>query len=701
MPRAQGEGKPKRASREDAAREAAARAAELRAIIARADRLYYEEARPELTDAEYDAHFAELRRLEEKHPDLVTPDSPTQKLGDRVSAGRAADGTVTHAIPLLSLDNTYAPEELAAFDERVRKAVSHPVYAVEPKIDGVAVALTYRDGKLVTAATRGDGVTGEDVLGNVRRIPSLPRRIEIVPGLTAGELHLRGEVYIARSRFAELVEEMTAAGETPFANPRNTAAGALKLQDPDESSRRGLDVFIHSVANLEGRYLETMDRLAALGLPVVPHRRKFAGIDALLAALPGYESDRHGYPFDTDGLVVKLDDARARAELGERSRSPRWAIAYKFAPEIGESVLRAIEVQVGRTGSLTPVAKFDPIPLSGTTVSSASLHNEDEVRRLDARVGDTVRVQKAGEIIPQVVGVIPARRRGSPFAMPDRCPACGGPVEREEGKIKLRCTSGSCPATLRARILHYGSRNAMEIEGLGESTVDALLAAGLIRDLADLYVLTADALAALPRFGEKSASNLAAAIHASRNRPLERFLVALGIPGIGEATARDLARHFRTLDAVRAADVEALCAVRDMGETLALGVVRFFADPALASVIERLRGERLAAFEERVAAEPAGPRPLDGLTVVVTGAVPGLDRRAVEETVRRLGGTSVGSVSKKTGLLVVGDSPGSKYDKAVALGIPILSADDFVRLAAGEPVPIPGPGPGGAGDPGR
>ncbi len=673
---------------------AAARAAELREEIRRHDRLYYEAARPEITDAEYDALFAELGAIEKRYPELSAPDSPTQRLGDRVSEGRVANSTITHAIPLLSLDNTYSPGELAAFDERVKKAVADPVYAVEPKIDGVAVALTYRDGALVTAATRGDGITGEDVLANIRTIAELPRTLKNVRGLTDGrawdgELHLRGEVYITRERFADLVARMQAAGETPYANPRNTAAGALKLQDAQEAARRGLSVFIHSVANLAGSYLETMDRLADLGFPVVPHRKRFASMSALLEALPAYEESRRAYAFDTDGLVIKLDDGRARAELGEKSRSPRWAIAYKFAPEIGESVLRAIEIQVGRTGSLTPVAKFDPVLLSGTTVSSASLHNEDEVLRLDARVGDTVRVQKAGEIIPQIVGVVPARRRGPAFKMPDRCPACGGPVSREEGKIKLRCTSGSCPATLRARLIHFGARDAMEIEGLGESTVDALLAAGAVRNIADIYALTAARLAQLPRFAEKSAINLEAAIAASKERPLERFLVALGIPGIGEATARDLARHFGSLDALMAADVAALCAVRDMGETLAEGVVRFFADASLRSILETLRSRGLAAFRAVTSTAPAGPQPLLGLNVVVTGTVPGMDRRAVEEAIRRLGGTSVGSVSKKTGLLVVGESPGSKYDKAVTLGIPILPADAFARLAAGEDVSLP------------
>lgn len=680
---------------------APARVEELRVAIRRHDRLYYEAARPEITDTEYDALFAELTRIETRYPDLATEDSPTRRLGDRTSS---ATRTVTHAIPLQSLDNTYAPAELEAFDARVRQAVANPVYAVEPKIDGVAVALTYRDGRLVVAATRGDGVTGEDVTANARTIPELPAEVEVVRGLTDGDLHLRGEVYITRARFASLVDAMREAGETPYANPRNTAAGALKLLDAAEAARRGLSLFIHSVAGLTGSYMETMDRLSELGFPVAPYRRRFVGIAPLLEILPSLESARHGYAFDTDGLVVKLDAAAAREELGEKSRSPRWAIAYKFAPEIQETTLTAIELQVGRTGVITPVARLEPVLISGSTVSSASLHNEDEILRLDVRVGDRVRVQKAGEIIPQIVSVVPAGphdgRRGDPFRMPAFCPACGSELAREEGKVKWRCVSGACPATLRARILHFGARDAMEIDGFGESTVDALLTAKLIADVADLYTLNEKTLSELPRLAAKSAANLVAAIDASRARPIERLLIGLGIPGVGEATARDLAQHFRSVDALAEATESDLMAVREIGETLAGGIVRFFADPGLRLVLDKLRQVGLKAFEIVAATAPVGiDLPFAGKTVVITGSIASReadvrardprvwDRRACEEAVRRLGGVAGSAVSSRTGLLILGENPGSKYDKAMALGIPMMSAEEFVRLVAGATSP--------------
>jgi DNA ligase (NAD+) len=681
-------------------RAARARVKALRAEIERHNRLYYIEARPEIPDSAYDALFRELQELEARHPELAAADSPTRRVGaSAVVSGTGRFGKkkaaplpaaapravreVLHAIPLLSLDNTYAPDELRAFDERVRKAVAAPLYVVEPKVDGVAVAITYRDGGLVLAATRGDGVTGEDVTANILTIRELPRMLRNTRGLP-DELHLRGEVYIAKKRFAEIVEEMTEAGEEPFANPRNTAAGTLKLLDTTEVARRGLQVFIHSVAVLESEsgHMEMMKRLEKAGVPVIPFRRPCGGIDELLGDLEKLDRDRRAYPFETDGLVIKVDSGRDRAELGEKSRSPRWAIAYKFAPEVAESRLLAIELQVGRTGVVTPVARFEPVPLSGTTVSSASLHNEDEIRRLDLRVGDGVKVQKAGEIIPQVIGVIPAARRSAEFEMPSLCPVCGSPLRRGEKKVKWLCTGAACPATVRARILHFGGRRAMEIDGLGDSTVDALIEAGLVKEIADLYDLNAEAVEALPRMAEKSAANLVAAIAKSREQPMHRLIFALGIPGVGEATARDLAESIGSMRAVAEASEERLEEVREIGETLAASIHAWLALPASRRLLERLEAAGLRAFRET--ARPSAPvdGPLAGKKIVVTGSVPGLDRRAAEEAVRRLGGLPQSSVSRQTDLLVLGDSPGSKYNKALEFGIDVLPADQFAAMVA-------------------
>ncbi len=653
---------------------AAARIAELSEEIRRHNRLYYDEAKPEITDAEYDALFAELKKLEEEHPSFARPDSPTRSVG----AAETARRPVRHALPLLSLDNTYSPEELTAFDARVRAAVPDARYSVEPKIDGVAVALTYVDGTLKLAATRGDGETGEDVTKNVLTIPELPPKLKRAGELAKGELHLRGEVYISKEHFAALVKRLIDEGETPFANPRNTAAGTLKLQDEEEVRGRRLGLFVHSFAGRVANHSELMDRLAKAGLPVVPGRRLYDSAEELVVDLPRYEAGRHAHPFETDGLVVKVDSARHREELGERSRSPRWAIAYKFPPEVAESTLLAIELQVGRTGVVTPVAKFEPVHLSGTTVSSATLHNEDEVKRLDLRVGDRVKVQKAGEIIPQVVGVVPAAKRGAPFRMPDACPACGSTLRQDEGKVKRRCVSSSCPATLRARLIHFASRGAMEIEGLGGATVDALIAAGLVKDAAGIYDLAVEQIAELPRQAEISARNLVNAIDASRRRPLHRLVFALGIPGVGESTARDLADSFGSLEALATATPERLLDVREVGETLAALITSFFADPAVRSLIEKLRKARVEAASaviEKPAAGGAGP--LAGKKVVVTGAVTGFDRRTIEEAIRAMGGLPQSSVSAKTDLLVLGSEPGSKYQKAQELGIEIMEGEKF------------------------
>jgi DNA ligase (NAD+) len=649
------------------------RTRELRAEILRHNRLYYEKAAPEIPDQEYDRLFAELVALETAHPALAAEDSPTRSVG-----APARSGAVRHAVPLLSLDNTYTPAEILAFDERVRKAVAAPLYSVEPKIDGVAVALTYEDGAFVAAVTRGDGTSGEDVSTNVATIPELPLQLKKVKGLPS-TLHLRGEIFMTRKHFAALVAAMREAGEEPFANPRNTAAGTVKLLDAAEVKRRRLSLFVHSTAAMEGEHSVLMERLERAGLPVVQHRRLYEDLERLVADLDAIDRERRSWPFETDGLVVKLERSADRSLLGEKSRSPRWAIAYKFAPETAETRLLAIELQVGRTGVVTPVARFKPVHLSGTTVSSATLHNEDEIRRLDVRVGDTVVVQKAGEIIPQVIAVKPAMPRGAAFAMPAACPACGGPLGRGEGRIKLICRNRACPPAIRARLLHFGSRRAMEIEGLGDSTVEALVASGRVIEVADLYDLSLEEILALPRMAAKSAENLRAAIELSRGRPLARFLFGLGIPVVGEATARDLAEHFGTFDAIQAASSEDLMKAPEIGETIAEAIRAFFDEPETVRLIDRLRAAGLAAFTERVERRIADS-PFAGKRIVLTGTLPGIERKEAEDEIRRLGGKTSGSVSAKTDLVIFGEAAGSKLAKAENLGVATMPAEEFLRL---------------------
>ncbi|PIU46855.1 MAG: DNA ligase [Candidatus Hydrogenedentes bacterium CG07_land_8_20_14_0_80_42_17] len=667
----------KRRTHENIVSSAKLRMQELIDEILRHNWLYYVTARPEISDHEYDFMLKELMELEKKFPELARQDSPTNKVG----ATEKKSNQIKHEIPLLSLDNTYSPEELMAFDNRVRSAVGNKnfKYVVEPKIDGVAVALLYLDGQFKFAATRGDGFAGEDVSSNVTTIKELPLKIKRIKGVTDGALHLRGEVYISRERFAKLSEQMTEEGSVPFANPRNTAAGTLKLMAREEVKRRELKIFIHSFAGRDSDYFKFMMKLEKLGMPVVPNRILYDSAEKILTNLKRKEEEKRSYLFDTDGLVIKVDSYRLRRELGEKARSPRWAIAYKFSPETAESKLLAIELQVGRTGVITPVAKFEPVHLSGTTVSSATLHNEDEIKRLDIRVGDYVVVQKAGEIIPQIISVKPAEKRNPPFVMPNKCPVCFSLLEKEEGKIKWKCTGVNCIAAVRAKILHFGSRKAMEIDGLGESMVDELVSSGLVKNISDLYFLSADQLISLPRMAEKSAKNLLKAIAASKEKSLERFIFALGISGIGETTARDLANEFGSLKALREASIEDLIQVSEIGEILAKSVYDFMREPAAVDLLDKLHSCGLkACIEEKKREDVNGP--LLGKKVVVTGSIPGLSRTEAEEAVRKMGGSIQSSVSGKTNLLVLGNEPGSKYSDALKRGIEIMEYGRFLEL---------------------
>lgn len=663
--------------------EAKKRIDELTRLVAEHDRLYHEKASPKVSDFEYDLLFRELIELEKKYPAFASTDSPTKRVGHEIAAPSPDRASIRHAIPMLSLANTYDETEVRDWGRRVREAIRSPLYAVDPKIDGVAAALRYDDGRLSLAATRGDGVVGEDIAVSVTTIPELPTKVRSRSSFFSGVLELRGEIYIAKADFAAIVDSMIEAGEEPFANPRNTAAGTLKLLDPEKVRARRLRIAIHTVANREGSHSRMIELLRRAGFPVSLERRTFSEVDDLLEFLADFGGRRAGLPYETDGVVIRVDETADQIELGATARAPRWAIAYKFPPDVAETKLLGIALQVGRTGVVTPVARLEPVKLSGTTVSSASLHNADEISRLDARVGDTVRVHKGGEIIPQVIEVVPARKRGPRFVMPEKCPACGERISKREGGVKYLCVNPACPAALCARIIHFGSRSAMEIDGLGPAVVDSLLGAKLIADPADIYALTAEALVELPRMGEISAGKLVNSIAKSKNRPLDRLIIALGIPLIGEQTARDLAEAFRGLDLLKSASTRDLVAVPEVGENVAASIIDYLNAPAVERLIAKLRSAGVEAATRTVtSASSVTPEagPFAGKKIVVTGSIPEMDRRAVEEAIRRLGGRPQSSVSKRTDLVIVGDAPGSKYDTALKLGVATMSADEFKRL---------------------
>lgn len=662
--------------------EARERIEALRRDIERHDRAYYVEARPLISDGEYDALFAELRALEGEHPDLVVPESPTQRVG---GAPLPEFRAVRHSVPMLSLDNTYSEEELRAFDERVRRGLAlgeddPPVeYAVEPKIDGVAITLRYESGTFAEGATRGNGVEGDDITANLRTIRALPLTLDT---RAPARLEVRGEVFLTRDGFARLNERAEEEGRAPFVNPRNAAAGTLKLLDPRIVARRPLTLLVYAVVDAEGAglatQLEAHALLRRLGFPT-PDSESARGIDGVLERVHAWNEARHALPYEVDGLVVKVNRFALHRELGATSRFPRWAIAFKYPAEEKSTRLLDIVVQVGRTGAVTPTAILEPVFVSGTTVSRATLHNADEIARLDVRVGDTVVVKKAGEIIPKVERVVPeARPPGAvPYAFPEVCPRCANGLVREEGEVVIRCVNLSCPAQLERSLEHYAARGAMEIEGLGEKLVVQLVREGLVRDVADLYSLTVERLIPLDRLGEKSASNLVAAIAASRGRGLARLLYAMGIRHVGEQVAKSLARRFGSLDAVMAATTDELLAAPDVGPAIAESVRQFFSRVGNRAVVERLReaGVDLAAPREEAAAGDA----LAGQTVVVTGTLERFTRPQIEALIESLGGKAAGSVSKKTSFVVAGADAGSKRAKAEALGVPVLDEAEFLR----------------------
>lgn len=663
-------------------RTAAQRIATLRREIERHDHLYFVLGEPEISDREYDALYRELRGLEAAHPECADPDSPTQRVGRGLVPGFA---TVRHTAPMLSLDNTYSLEELEEFDARVRKLLGKddPVYAVEPKVDGVAVHLRYEKGRFVQGLTRGDGEKGDDITPNLRTIRSVPLRLR---GREAPDLvEARGEVFMESRAFERLNRRREKAGEKVFMNPRNATAGTLKTLDTSEVARRPLQIFVYQLVRAENHGFEThLDALAyagKLGLRVNPDNARVEGFRALRALCVRWESLREKLAYGTDGLVVKVDSIREQARLGMTAKSPRWAIAYKFGSTEAETLLKKIELQVGRTGVVTPVAILDPVTLLGTVVSRATLHNFDELERKDIREGDRVVVEKGGEVIPKVVRVLPSSgRRGPRFPVPSTCPVCGEPLTRDPEEAAIRCENLYCPAQVRRRIIYYASRGALDIEGLGERTVDTLVDQELIADPADLYDLTAKELVPIERMGEKSASNLVAAIAKSKDAPLERLVVALGVRHVGSSVARLLAEEFRSLDALAEADEERLRQVPGIGPEIAASVASFFRGTEGKRLLRRLdaRGVEGRPPARRPRAEGG---PFSGKSFVLTGTL-SIPREEAAKRIADAGGKVVSSVSKKTDAVIAGDDPGSKLEKARSLGVAVWDEARFRKALA-------------------
>ena len=684
----------------------AARAAELRALIVHHNELYHTLDAPEIPDAEYDVLVVELRRLEADHPELATPDSPTNMVG---AAPSGLFAEVRHRVPMMSLDNAFDEAELRAWAERMRRQdpdldLESLLFSCEPKVDGVAMSLTYERGKFTQAATRGDGVTGEDVTANVATVADVPKELAKAGGPYPGILEVRGEIYMPVAEFEAMNKRQADAGDRLFVNPRNSAAGALRQKDPGVTATRPLHFWAYQVGVVEGAAAKsrwpaatqtgTLAQLAKAGFPVSPDARQIKGMAAVVDRCRELAEERHALAYEIDGVVVKVDELALHQVLGATSRAPRWAVAFKFPPEERTTRLLDILVSIGRTGRATPFARLEPVFVGGSTVGVATLHNEDQVAAKDVRPGDLVVVRKAGDVIPEVVGPVregpgvPARRKPK-WKFPVSCPSCGQPLARLPGESDTYCTNIDCPAQRVQRISHYASRSAMDIEGLGEERVLQLVGAGFIDDAADLYDLTAESLVTLERFGAVSAANLVAAIDASRAQSLSRLLVALGIRHVGPTVARAVARAFGTLDAVEAAAVEELAAVDGVGGIIAASLSEFLSAEANVAVIGRLRAAGLTMVES-VAAGAAGggagaaaspEQTLAGKVVVVTGAVPGHTREGAEEAIMERGGTSPGSVSKKTFALVVGEAPGaSKLKKADELGIPTVDAALFESL---------------------
>jgi DNA ligase (NAD+) len=677
----------------------AERLADLRARIRHHEERYYVLSDPEISDAEFDSLVKELEALEAEHPDLVTPDSPTQRVAGRPVEGFAA---VSHAAPMLSLDNAYDEDEARAFDDRLRRALGATSgaalpYVAELKIDGLSIALTYENRELVRGVTRGDGIRGEDVTANVRTIRSIPLRLR---GGPTRRIEVRGEVFLPRSSFERLNREREEAEEPLFANPRNAAAGTMRNLDPGLVARRQLRAFVYQLVDVSTgdetaageapggarSHGEMLRELAAWGLPVEPHWKRCEGIEEVLAYCREWADARQSFEFETDGVVIKLDDLAKRETAGSTSKFPRWALAYKFAAQQATTKLLRIEVNVGRTGAVTPYAVLEPVRLAGSTIQMATLHNEQEIARKDIRPGDVVLVEKGGDVIPKIVKPVTSLRPEGeqtlkPWVMPSQCPACGTPLHKPEGEVVWRCENASCPARIRRSLEHFAGRRAMNIEGLGESLVDNLVTSGRVHDFADLYHLNVDQVAALERMGKKSAANLLAQIERSKSEGLARLVFALGIRHVGERGAMALARAFGSMDRLINASLSELERVQDVGPVVARAVRSWFDEAVNRALIGRLRDAGVIMDQPRTARPTS--RPLAGQTFVLTGTLDSMTRDDAQAAVEQLGGRVSSSVSKKTTAVIAGREPGSKLERARALGVPVVDEREFVTRIIG------------------
>jgi DNA ligase (NAD+) len=650
----------------------------LRRDILRHERLYYIDARPEISDYDFDQMMKRLQELEAEHPEHADPGSPSLRVGGAPMEGDFV--SVTHDPPMLSIDNVYSVEELRAWHERVLRGLGIPdvEYEAELKIDGVSIDLLYENGLLARAATRGDGVHGDDVTANVRTVRALPLRIDRAPS----RLEVRGEIYISKNDFTRMNQEKEEAGEAPLANPRNTAAGSLRQKDPKLVAQRHLRSFVYHVVAAEGRRLESQSDcyalLDGLGFATNPGRGVFRDLDGVERFIEEWHERRHALHFEIDGIVVKVNRREQQGELGSTSKAPRWAIAYKYPPEAAKTVVREIRFQVGRTGTVTPVAEFDAVHIGGSTVRRATLHNFDEVSRKDVRVGDTVMVEKGGDVIPKVTGVLLADRPRKSVAVvpPESCPVCAQPLHRFEDEVAVRCINQGCPAIVREALIHFAGRKAMDIEGLGEKAVDLFVAEELIADYSSLYELTVDSVAALPRWGRMSAENLIEQIDRSRSAELSCLIFALGIRFVGERAAKLLAGRFQTIESLMSATTEELVAIPEIGPRVAESVTFWFSIPANRDRLDRMRSLGLAPT---FVAPVRGDR-LTGKTVVVTGTLARYSRDDIHKLIEREGGKAGNAVSSKTAYLVAGEAAGSKLERAKALGIPVFTEDEFLEM---------------------
>lgn len=656
----------------------------LRDEIRRHEDLYYLEENPEISDQEYDELLEKLRELEAQHPGLITPDSPTQRVG-----GRPAEGfpEFVHRRPMLSLDNSYNIDELRAFDARCRKlADGQPLeYVAELKIDGLSLAVHYENGVFVRGVTRGDGVRGEDVTSNVRTIRSIPLKLNDRAKKVANEIEARGEAYLSRKVFEKVNREREEAGEPRFANPRNSAAGTLRQLDPAITARRRLEMFAYDVLAGERKafatHWEALNWLEKAGLRVNPNRALCKTIDEVIEFCDRMEAKREDLDYEIDGVVVKVNSTAMQEDFGATGKAPRWAVAYKYAARQATTRVNDIIVSVGRTGALTPVAMLEPVALGGVTVSRSTLHNEDEIKRLGLKIGDWVLIERGGDVIPKVLKVIESKRTGKekPFKMATTCPVCGGRVSRPEGEAVSRCVAADCPAQLTGILLHFASRRAMRIEGLGGALADQLIEKKLVKDVADLYSLTLDDLVSLERMAKKSATNVLNQIEASKSRDLSNLIYGLGVRHVGERTAGILAREFGSLEKLAQATVEELDAVHEIGLTMAESIHDWFADPGNARLCERLRQAGVRTEIEK-AAQPSEPQTLAGKVFVLTGTLPNMSRDEATALIEARGGRVTSSVSKKTDFVLAGAEPGSKLDKANQLGVKVIDEDEFRKI---------------------